>query len=335
MIPQGLEPMTFEDALTLKPGDKLLCIVEKKYAPFTRGNICTVEDVQKSIFPRIKLVEGDGYAYMPASFHHLKPVDRITESMVGKTAIIINPRAGGYGKTYTIEGVCVGAYVIFEGGWRYAAREIALLEPTIEGSCRFLDSPHGEIASGENPKLVWDESKPWQAVTDGAFNIPARPTADDINHLCDVFRGVPLDECGDVAPTKKEIEGIHRQTVAEFTHSMTLRFPNGDTVVIPEPNAADGWTWEEDIEQDAEQWPPMAGNWTRDDKIRTSDTDDLEITHDAGRILLDEYARRLWDQEPFCLNIRRWIRVTQPTKPDEPETYEAVRNYPLLTGGKK
>lgn len=134
-----------------------------------------------------------------------------------------------------------------------------------------------------------------------------------------------------LAPDQSEsVEEPPKQPVIETSHSMQLKFPDGELIDIPAP---DGEGWVEDVLWD---------EWTEPDGKRVTET---ASTFGAGvsiesfqylirttnsKIVAKEYFRRILFEKPLIVSCSSWTRTVP--EPVEPERYEAYSNYPLLLG---
>lgn len=108
----------------------------------------------------------------------------------------------------------------------------------------------------------------------------------------------------------------------EETWSFAYRFHDWDIVV---PGPGDGWGLEK-----IELVPmSLAGLF-------------CHVEHHGGKLIAKEYERRFWSELeasckakfqnlPAIINVIKWTKPHE-TKPENPESYSAIKNYPLLWG---
>jgi hypothetical protein len=111
-------------------------------------------------------------------------------------------------------------------------------------------------------------------------------------------------------------------TTYEHTVSGTLEFRDDKTgpkvVEIPPP---EGEGWEKGVTVQNDTFIPQMYEYG----------DDLGVTHEAGRMILHEYRARFKKEDAKIVQYTHWTRTVTETKA-EPETYDALRNFPLLLG---
>lgn len=116
------------------------------------------------------------------------------------------------------------------------------------------------------------------------------------------------------------------QSEPEHTHCATFEFPNGDIVEIPPPDEKDGWAFSNSLEA---KWPHH--HWLALFHYQREQI--ANPKHESGKMIMHEYLKRIKTENPRIIKTCTFIKCIQvEADPQIPETYDAVKNFPLLSG---